>query len=310
MKELKNLIKISALMLTVFLPSFANAQILDMSTDLSPLQLTDDFLRSLYYCKPYHGEKSSSYKKINVKTVYDVFGMQDDKCKLKIDGSTNTMVHITQECALTTEQAQKYADALSNYQVNKFNPRFDEQRINSNEHYQKAMEIMSNPDICTITRDKIDYTSELRANLLECEPIVSVQNILGSEITREVVGKIPHPTLFASIGNMFKRGDTKDSDEGKCHFRFKYWEPKPDISKIKPEVLAKAPEIRDVEFNYDCKWDEKTLQDYYNILDAFVIPEEQGYNFYAVDRPNSWEEMDFIIRNCAYVPYPDKKKHP
>lgn len=317
MKELKNLIKISAFMLTVFLPSFANAQILDMSVDLSSLDLTDDFLRSLYYCKPYHGVKSSSYKKIQVKTVYDVLGMKDNKCQLKIDGSTNTMVHITQECNLTTEQAQNYADALSNYQVNKFNPRFDEQRINSNEHYQKAMEIMRDPNICTITRDKIDYTSALRANLLECSPYTSVQEILGSKITRQIVGRIDAPTLFGNIGNIFKQTGiaqqgntvTNASDEDKCLFQFTYWEPKPDTSNIDPEILNRAPKIGDIEFNYECRWDQKALQDYYNILDAFVIPEEQGYDFYAVDRPNSWEEMDFIIRTCQYIPHNRNRNH-
>lgn len=279
MKELKNLIK-SAAMAVVMLsaPFAARAQILDMSVDLSPLQLTDDFLRSLYYCKPYHGEKTAEYKKIKVKTEYNVLGKKDGKCQLKIEGFTNTSVHITQNCSLTDEQAQQYADSLSNYQVNRFSPRFDEQRINSNEHYQKAMEIMGNPEICTILRDKIDHTAELRANLDECKPVKSVQKIMDAEVTREIVGM----------------------EEEKCHFRFKLWEPKPDTSHIRPEVLEKAPKVKDVVFKYDCMWDEKVKQDYFNVLDAFVIPEEEGYDFSAVDRPNSWEEMDFIIRNCKY----------
>lgn len=279
MKELKNLIKIAMVASAICLPTPSKAQILDMSVDLSPLQLTDDFLRSLYYCKPYHGEKTASYKKINVKTVYDVLGMKDDKCILKVEGFTNTAVHITQDCALTTEQAQEYADSLSNYQVNKFSPRYDEIRINSNPYYQKAMDIMSNPDICNILRDKIDHTSEVRANLLDCQPIKKVEEILDSKVTREIIGM----------------------EEDKCHFNFTLWQPKPDTSKIRPEVLAKAPPVKDVEFKYNCLWDEKQKQDYYNILDAFVIPEEEGYDFYAVDRPNSWEEMDYIIRNCQYV---------
>ena len=45
MKELKNLIKIIAVAVVLSLPYSAHAQILDMSVDLSPLQLTDDFLR-------------------------------------------------------------------------------------------------------------------------------------------------------------------------------------------------------------------------------------------------------------------------
>lgn len=300
MKELKNLIKISALAGVVVWTNAVNAQILDMSVDLSSLRLTDDFLRSLYYCKPYHGEKSASYKKVRVKTVYDVSGMQDEKCKLKVEGFTNTSVHITQECSLTPEQAREYADSLSNYQAHNFNPRFDEQLINSNEHYQKAMKIMGNPDICTITRDKIDYTSEIRANLPECAPLKKTQEILGSKVTREIVGK--EITKAPDTRNVFQKLINQNPEEEKCHFRFTYWEPKPDTSKLSPEVLAKAPAIRDVEFKYDCMWDNKTLQDYYNVLDTFVIPEEQGYDFYAAERPNSWEEMDFIIRNCEYVP--------
>jgi len=279
LKELKNLIRIAAAAVALSLPCAAQAQILDMSVNLSPLHLTDDFLRSLYYCKPYHGEKSSSYEKIKVKTVYDVLGMKEGICQLKVEGFTNTSVHITQECNLTQEQAQQYADALSNYQVKKYSPRFDEKKINSDPNYQKAMDIMGDPDVCNVLRDKIDHTSELRAKLPDCQPIKSEDKILDAKITREIVG----------------------SEDGMCHFRFTYWEPKPDTSNINQEILAKAPEIKDVEFKYDCIWNEKIKQDYFNILDAFVIPEETGYDFSAIDRPNSWEEMDFIIRNCRYV---------
>ena len=284
MKELKNLIKVIAVAVVLSLPYSAHAQILDMSVDLSPLQLTDDFLRSLYYCKLYHGEKTSSYEKINVKTVYDVLGMKDGKCQLKVEGFTNTSVHITQECNLTPEQAKEYADSLSNYQVNKFSPRFDEKRINSNEYYQKAMDIMGNPEICTILRDKIDHTSAIRANLPECLPVKKTEKILDSKVMREIVGK------------------EEINERPMCHYRFTLWQPKPDTSHISPEVLEKAPELRDVEFNYDCFWDEITKQKYFDVLDAFVIPEEEGYDFYAVDRPNSWEEIDFILHNCQYIP--------
>lgn len=283
MKELKNLIRIAAAAVALSLPYATQAQILDMSVDLSPLHLTDDFLRSLYYCKQYSGEKSTSLEKVKVKTVYNVLGMKDDKCQLKVEGFTNTSVHITQECNLTPEQAQQYADALSNYQVHKYSPRFDEKQINSDPDYQKAMDIMGNPDICTVMRDKIDHTSEIRAKLPDCLPIKSEEEILGSKVTREIVG----------VENINK--------ENLCHFRFTYWEPKPDTSHLSQDILAKAPEIKDAEFKYDCLWNEQIKQEYYNVLDSFVIPEEEGYDFSAIDRPNSWEEMNFIIRNCQYV---------
>ena len=283
MKELKNLIKIATAAVVLSLPCAAQAQILDMSVDLSPLHLTDDFLRSLYYCKPYNGARSASFEKVKVKTVYDVSSLEDGKCKLKVEGFTNTSVHITQECTLTQEQAKQYADALSNYQVHKYSPRFDEKLINADPDYQKAMDIMGDPNICTVMRDKIDHTSELRAKLPECQPFKSEEKILDAKVTREIVG------IYS------------DNLSDRCHFRFTYWEPKPDTSNLSPEVLKKAPKIKDVEFKYDCLWEEPTKQEYFNILDAFVIPEEEGFDFSAIDRPNSWEEMDFIIKHCRYI---------
>ena len=280
MKELKNLIKVMAVAAALLQPCCAKAQILDMSVDLSPLQLSDDFLRSLYYCKPYYYEKSASYEKIRVKTSYEVLGMKDGKCGLKVDGFSNTSVHIAQICNLSPEQAKEYADSLSKYQVQKYSPRFDEKRINADENYQKAVDIMSDPEVCTVIRDKIDHTSDIRAYLPECQPIKSTEEILDSKVMREIVGK---------------------TEDNLCYFRFSLWQPKPDVSNISPEVLAQRPELRDVEFDYECLWDENTKQQYFNILDAFVIPEEEGYDFYAVDRPNSWEEMDFILRSCRYV---------
>ena len=280
MKELKNLIKVMAVAAALLQPCCAKAQILDMSVDLSPLQLSDDFLRSLYYCKPYHYEKSASYEKVRVKTAYEVLGMKDGICGLKVEGFTNTSVHITQECNLSPEQAKEYADSLSKYQVQKYSPRFDEKLINADENYLRAMDIMSDPDVCTVIRDKIDHTSDIRANLPDCQPIKGTDEILDSKVMREIVGK---------------------TEDNMCHFKFSLWQPKPDVSHISPEVLAKKPELRHVEFDYDCLWDQNSKQEYFNILDAFVIPEEEGYDFYAVDRTNSWEEMDFILRTCKPV---------
>lgn len=285
MKELKNLIRIIAAAVALSLPYSAQAQILDMSVNLSLLHLTDDFLRSMYYCKPYEGERSVSNENVKVRTVYHVLGMREGKCQIKVEGFSNTSVHITQYCSLTPEQAKEYADSLSKYQVKKYSPRFDEKLINADPNYQKAVSIMNDPDTCTIIRDRIDNTHELRAKLPNCEPIKSSEEIMDSVVKRVIVGK---------------------TDSGLCKFLFTLWMPKPDTSFISPIAMDKFSqtngEVKDVEFKYECLWNKALQKEYFNILNTYVIPEELGYDFSAIERPNSWEEMDFIIRNCSYVP--------
>lgn len=277
MKELKK--KIEFLAALALLPLSVNAQILDMSVDLSPLNLSDDFLRSLYYCKPYHGEKDSSYNGVTAKTVYDIAKTEKGECILKVGGLTNTSVQITQNCVLSAKQAQEYAELLSNFRAKGYKPRFDGDRINADEDYKKAFAVMNDRQICHVMRAAIDHTADIRANLAECKPVKNTENIAGDEVTREIMGK----------------------DGRKCRFNYTFREPAPDTSGITPEALEKAPSLEAPVYKYECRWNDKQLKEYLNILEAAVIPAEEGYDFTAADRPDSGEETDFIIANCDYV---------
>lgn len=278
MSALKKLTKISALA-TMFCGATAAAQILDMSVDLSELRLPDGFLDSLQACEPYKNEKSAEYENVKVRTEYEILGKEDGKCRLKIEGFTNSAVHITQDCELSLEQAQVYAEALRQYQRKHFSPRFDKLRIESNTDYQQALKIMSNPRLCRFIRDEIDHTADIREKLATCEPIVSVEEVLDAKITREIKGV----------------------EDSKCAYSFKLWQPPADTAGIGQDILNKAEILSDINYHYECLWTEAQTMTYINILEALVLPEEEGYNFKAAMRPNPWEEMNFITHNCRYI---------
>lgn len=277
MSALKNLIRISTVLLLY--SGQGRAQILDMSVDFSPLQLSDDFLQSLSDCTPYQGAKNASYKNLEVRTVYNIAGIIDDKCVLKIDGYTNASVHITQTCSLTLDQAKEYSEALKNFQSKKYRPRFDQNNIAKDVDYKKAVRIMKNNKVCRFVRDEIDNTADIRKNLPDCISTESTENIMDSKVIRTINGFY----------------------DNKCHFSFKMWQPKPDTSHIAPQILEKAPPIDDITYHYDCEWTPEQIQSYIHILETFALPEEEGYNFHVIERANPWEEINFIINNCKYI---------
>lgn len=206
---------------------------------------------------------------VSVNTTYRIEPTDNNLCRLTIDGTTNVSVHITQNCDLSSEQAQTYAQALRRYQAKDYSPRWDGDRIETDEDYKTAYSIMSNRKICRFHREKIDHTQNIRAHLPTCTPGEETEITATVTANRKIIGKEKDTCLYRfSLKNRHTADNTKDEN--------------------------------DKQIVFDCRLNSEQTAEYLQILDAMVIPEEDGYDFTAVQRISPVEEMNFILDNCTF----------
>ena len=269
MNALKNLIKaVFGIGLTVA-PFVANAQILSIGVEFEKLSLPEQFYRSLENCTAYTYTKPATTNNVSVSTTYNIEPTADGKCRLSVDGLTNVSVHITQNCDLTPEQAKTYAGALRRYQAKDYSPRWDGDRIEADEDYKTAYAIMSDRKICRFIRDKIDHTQKIRAALSSCASAKETETTAAVIAEREIIGK----------------------SEDICHYRF-------SLQNRKAANDAKGED--DKQLVFDCHLNKEQTARYLQILETMVVPEEEGYDFAALQRISPAEEMNFILDNCTF----------
>lgn len=275
--------KIFLILALLLYSNSSRAQILNMSVNFAPLQLSEKFLQNLSECNIYAEEQSSELDGIKVKTSYMIGGLKNGICSLTVVGESNTDVKITQTCSLTAEQARDYATHLRKYQIHKYSPRFDKQRIPADKDYQAALQIMTNSNLCRIMRDKVDTTKDIRDNLGKCQKAQTLQILPDLQITRKIVG----------------------NEDNLCRYDFQVIRSNPDVRElIKIMNNKNANELKNIvkiQFYFSCSFDDSKVYEYLDILENQIVPEEEGLDFSAVQRPDYSEEMTFIMNNCELI---------
>ncbi|MBR1825740.1 MAG: hypothetical protein IJ770_04045 [Alphaproteobacteria bacterium] len=269
MSELKNLIKTVWSASFILLSFSANAQILGIGVDFEKLNLPEQFYQSLENCTKYTYIKPAVFEDVAVSTTYSVEPMQNGSCRLSVDGTTNVSVHIAQECELTREQAKAYADALRRYQQKGYSPHWDDDKIETDADYKAAYAIMSDRKLCRFKRDKIDHTQQIRINLPSCTPAKQTELTAAITVKRQIVGK----------------------DDEDCLYTFMMQNDK---------ISAKDKQESDKQIVFECRLNKQQTEQYVQILEAAVVPEEEGYDFSAVQRVSPAEEMNFILDYCTF----------
>lgn len=242
------------------------AQILGMGINFEKLNLPEPFLKSLEQCSHYKFSQTAANDDVEVKTTYSVAPTENKLCRLHIEGHTNVSVHISQDCTLTHEQAQKYADALRRYQAKGYSPRWDGRKIEKDPDYLEAFAIMSDRKLCRFVRQKVDYTQKIRENLPQCTPVTQEEITASIKVVRQIL----------------------EAQDDKCLYSFKVTQmPKKNSADTERTV------------GFDCAFDSAKREQYMQILEALVLPEEEGYDFSTVQRISVAEELNFILDNCA-----------
>lgn len=277
---MRYLICIALLVLSI---DSANAQILNMSGTQDRLNVPTDFLKSISECTPYETTVLSAPEGVETKMIYRVIGKISDKCKIQIDGYTNVNVHIRQSCLLSEPQATEYASSISRFQSKQYLPRKHMKRMLHDEDYLKATEIMTNENICTFHRDRIDTTAEFRKKLSDCTPYSETQKLDSVDINREIKEKI--------------------NDICKINITFTQRLPNMELraKKISPRLWSHIDKFKEANYHYACAFNDDKRYEYTAILEALIVPEENGFDFSAVQRFSQSSEIEFIYKNCTYV---------
>lgn len=267
MSALKNRIRTLFCAVAIAFSLPAQAQILGMGINFEKLNLPEPFLQSLEQCATYKFSQTAANNDVEVKTTYNIAPLENKLCHLHIDGHTNVLVHISQDCKLTLEQAKNYAEALRRYQAKRYSPRWDGHKIEKDPDYQAAFAIMSDRKLCRFVRQEVDYTKKIRQNLTQCAPVAQEEITAAIKVERQIL---------------------KEQD-GKCLYSFKITHlPKKDTSGTAQQTIG-----------FNCAFDSILRERYLQILDALVLPEEEGYDFSTVQRISVAEELNFILDNCA-----------
>lgn len=261
----------------------AVAQILNMSGTQDPLDIPVDFLESMQNCQPYEKTVMSAPEGIVTKMIYKISGKKNNKCEIQIDGYTNVTVHITQSCQLTPEQASEYAGALSRFQEKNY-PRYKNlKRILNDPDYISATEIMTNEELCSFHRDGIDETFEFRKKLSDCTPFKETQTLDSVDIEREITEYV----------------------NGSCKINVTFTQRLPNMElrakKITERMWSHIDKFKEAHYHYACAFDDDKRKEYLAVLEALVVPEEDGFDFSAVQRFTQASEMEFIYKNCFFV---------
>ena len=261
----KNLIKTVLSANFLLFATSVNAQILSIGVDFEKLNLPEQFYQSLENCTKYSYVKPATSEDVSVSTTYSVAPAENNLCRLFVEGTTNVSVHITQECEFLREQAKAYANALRQYQAKGYSPRWDGNKIEADVDYQAAYAIMSNRQLCRFKRDKIDHTQKIRTQLPLCTPVKQTETTATITLNRQILG----------------------AEDELCRY----------IVTMQSNKNTDKPSKQIV---FNCKLDKQQVQQYVEILESAVVPEEEGYDFSAVQRLSPAEEMDFIMDNCVF----------
>ena len=274
--------KIGLVFLVLLLPNTCFAQILNLLGTKEKLAVPVEFLVNMADCEPYETKVVSAPEGIKTETIYKVLGMKKGKCDFQIEGLTNSVVHITQKCSLTLEQADKYAEAIYNFQNKEYSSYKLRKQIYEDTDYIAASEIMTDEKLCRFHRDAIDQTADWRQNLQTCSPFKDSSQLNSVAVTRQVIGLV----------------------NDKCLFKVTFTQKLPDM-KRRPEKFSLRVQhlidnFNEADYQYVCEFNDEIKNEYIKLLETMVIPAEDGFDFSAVQRFTMLPEMEFIAQNCTY----------
>ena len=73
------------------------------------------------------------------------------------------------------------------------------------------------------------------------------------------------------------------------------------VKKITERMWSHIDKFKEAHYHYACAFDDDKRKEYLTILEALVVPEEDGFDFSAVQRFTQASEMEFIYKNCFFV---------
>ena len=271
-------------LLTLLLPLVAQAGITDRSQFLQPLTMSTKFFRRLSKCMPYEEENSTSFADVDITATYRIYGLTNSKeCEFELITNTGLGYSVSQICYFPPEEMETFINTLQNY-LQKSSYTFDKAaEVVSESDYKDILAMMRNKKYCDYYRDAIDFTKQIRDNLMECKPAWENQNDGILDISRKIVGRNGDECQYETLIS-FKRSEVNRRSG-------------PFIDKIKT--------LMDYEENqtvlYTCQLDDEDLGVLRDILFSMVIPSAKDFDSINENLSNEIKESEpaFLNERCT-----------
>lgn len=273
------------LMIAFITPARADRINTDLNGQVDLVRMSDAFIQNIKDCTPMIEEKSQAASGLNYDFKYKIVGWVGDKCRCEFI-STSQVGHFINRCDFDKENLEAYQKAIQDFQ--------NAEKVSLTEAKSQLVsavkKLISADGICQMKVINVDYTKDLRDNLIACEPYEKT-------------------LVFSNMDNIMS---VQGKDGDKCHYTYTIKNKPVDLQKIYPdgvpEAIKNLPQEGSVT-TLDCLFSAEDAKKYTDALEANMINFEDNLDWNSGDSDITNRMLQPFIDSgsCVYV---DMKKLP
>ncbi len=273
------------LMIAFITPARADRINTDLNGQVDLVRMSDAFIQNIKDCTPMIEEKSQEASGLSYDFKYKIVGWVGDKCRCEFI-STSQVGHFINRCDFDKENLVAYQKAIQDFQ--------NAEKVSLTEAKSQLVsavkELISADGICQMKVINVDYTKDLRDNLIACEPYEKT-------------------LVFSNMDNIMS---VQGRDGDRCHYVYTIKNKPVDLQKIYPdgvpEAIKNLPQEGSVT-TLDCLFTTEDAKKYTDALEANMINFEDNLDWNSGDSDITNRMLQPFIDagSCVYI---DMKKLP
>ena len=273
------------LMIAFVTPARADRINIDLNGQVYLVRMSDVFIQNIKDCTPMIEEKSQDASGLSYDFKYKIIGWVGDKCRCEFI-STSQVGHFINRCDFDKENLAAYQKAIQDFQ--------NAEKVSLTEAKSQLVsavkELISDDGVCQMKVINVDYTKDLRDNLIACKPYEKT-------------------LVFSNMDNIMS---VQGKDGDRCHYVYTIKNKPVDLQKIYPdgvpEAIKNLPQEGSVT-TLDCLFTAEDAKKYTDALEANMINFEDNLDWNSGDSDITNRMLQPFIDagSCVYV---DMKKLP
>ena len=273
------------LMIAFITPARADRINTDLNGQVDLVRMSDAFIQNIKNCTPMIEEKSQDASGLSYDFKYKIIGWVGDKCRCEFI-STSQVGHFINRCDFDKENLAAYQKAIQDFQ--------NAEKVSLTEAKSQLVsavkELISDDGVCQMKVINVDYTKDLRDNLIACKPYEKT-------------------LVFSNMDNIMS---VQGKDGDRCHYVYTIKNKPVDLQKIYPdgvpEAIKNLPQEGSVT-TLDCLFTAEDAKKYTDALEANMVNFEDNLDWNSGDSDITNRMLQPFIDagSCVYV---DMKKLP
>lgn len=273
------------LMIAFITPARADRINTDLNGQVDLVRMSDAFIQNIKDCTPMIEEKSQDASGLSYDFKYKIIGWVGDKCRCEFI-STSQVGHFINRCDFDKENLAAYQKAIQDFQ--------NAEKVSLTEAKSQLVsavkELISDDGVCQMKVINVDYTKDLRDNLIACKPYEKT-------------------LVFSNMDNIMS---VQGKDGDRCHYVYTIKNKPVDLQKIYPdgvpEAIKNLPQEGSVT-TLDCLFTAEDAKKYTDALEANMVNFEDNLDWNSGDSDITHRMLQPFIDagSCVYV---DMKKLP